>query len=93
MKNKTNAFSAEASFAAAAKATDFFTIQIISAGGRFIKQAKYIEQSSFTTTGWSHNHNKFAAFDGEREIFESERFSVAITVTATDVNQFNEFKI
>ena len=68
LENETDFIGAKLGFFAGRNAIDGLTDEFIFANGSFVEKANNIEKSGFATAGWAHNHDKFAAFNGEIEI-------------------------
>ena len=68
LENETDFIGAKLGFFAGRNAIDGLTDEFIFANGSFVEKANNVEKSGFATAGWAHNHDKFAAFNGEIEI-------------------------
>ena len=84
LENEADFFGAETSLFASGDTVDGLAAKLVFARSGFIEKANDVKQGGLTTTGRSHNHNEFAAFNGEVKIVQSVRFGVAYSVAFRD---------
>ena len=78
LEDEADFFSTEAGLFFGGDAGGGFVVQEVDAGGGGVEEADDVQKRGFATAGGAHDHDEFAAFDGEVEILESVRGGVAV---------------
>ncbi len=90
MEDEADFFSAEASLFFSRDAGGGLVVQEVDAGGGGVEETDDVEESGFAAAGGTHDHDEFAALDGEVEVFESVRSGVTVAEAFGETLEFDD---
>lgn len=90
MEDEADLAGAEMGLFAVGNAGDIFAAEDVLTRGGFVEESDDIEEGGFAAAGGAHDHDEFAAFDGEIEVAKSIVFGIAETIAFTQAFELDD---